>query len=41
VSLVFCLEFLSPHSPEYNPIEESVAELTAWMKNRDLTCSCL
>ena len=31
------LEFLPPYSPDYNPIEESFAELKAWMKkNRDL-----
>ena len=31
------LEFLPPYSPDYNPIEESFAELKAWMKkNRGL-----
>ena len=31
------LEFLPPYSPDYNPIEESFAELKAWMKKkRDL-----
>lgn len=26
------LEFLPPYSPDYNPIEESFAELKKWMK---------
>ncbi|KAK9241695.1 DDE superfamily endonuclease-domain-containing protein [Lipomyces tetrasporus] len=30
------LEYLPPYSPDYNPIEESFAELKAWMrKNKD------
>lgn len=34
------LEFLPPYSPDYNPIEESFAELKAWMrKYRDLADS--
>ena len=31
------LEFLPPYSPDYNPIEESFAELKVWTKkSRDL-----
>jgi hypothetical protein len=31
------LEYLPPYSPDYNPIEESFAELKAWMqRNREL-----
>ena len=30
------LEFIPPYSLDYNLIEESFAELKAWMKNRDL-----
>jgi len=26
------LEFLPPHSPDFNPIEESFAEMKAWMR---------
>jgi len=26
------LEFLPPYSPDYNPIEEALAELKAWIK---------
>jgi transposase len=26
------LEFLPPYSPDYNPIEESFAELKQWLK---------
>ena len=32
------LEFLPPYSPDFNPIEESFAELKHWIKkNRELT----
>jgi transposase len=31
------LQYLPPYSPDYNPIEESFAEMKAWMrKNREL-----
>jgi DDE superfamily endonuclease len=31
------LEFLPPYSPDFNPIEESFADLKAWLKrNREL-----
>ena len=34
------LEYLPPYSPDYNPIEQSFAELKAWMrKNRTLADS--
>ena len=26
------LDFLSPYSPDFNPIEEAFAELKAWMR---------
>jgi transposase len=28
------LEFLPPYSPDFNPIEESFAEMKAWMRKR-------
>jgi len=35
------LVFLPPYSPDLNPIEESFAELKAWIrKNRDLATEC-
>ena len=35
------LEKLPPYSPDYNPIEESFAELKAWIKkNRQLAEHC-
>jgi len=35
------LAFLPPYSPDFNPIEESFAELKAWIKkNRALAQDC-
>jgi transposase len=35
------LAFLPPYSPDFNPIEESFAELKAWIKkNRKLAEDC-
>jgi transposase len=35
------LVFLPPYSPDFNPIEESFAELKAWIKkNRQLLDDC-
>ena len=34
------LEFLPPYSPDYNPIEESFAELKAWMKRNQVLADC-
>ena len=35
------LTFLPPYSPDFNPIEESFAELKAWIKkNRILATGC-